>query len=307
MPWHVAKSDECPTSRPWAVIKDSDGSIEGCHATKEEAEDQMAALYASEENARNFDFGVFGERERRLFPIEIEDVRDSRAGDGQFTIRGHAAVFDQWSLDLGGFREKIAKGAFDDVLSDNPDVWLLWDHDPRWTLARTTNKTLELRTDPRGLHYWGRVAPTSYASDLRVLLERGDIDQASFAFTVKRDEWKITGEDEDEKVERTILEVGELYDVTVTAMGAYPQTDSQMAAARAYAAAHGLEIPVAPTSADTESGESQDSLASSEHTAAQESPAASGPTPLEQLQRSAEERVAAERAEYDRLLKEITS
>jgi HK97 family phage prohead protease len=178
-------------------------------------------------------YGVFGDTERRELKIVTDEVRASGAGEGQFTVRGHAAVFDQWSLDLGGFREKIAAAAFDDVLSRNPDTWLLWDHDTRYVLARTTNKTLELRIDPRGLHYWARVAPTSYAADLRVLLERGDIDQASFAFTVAQDEWRITGEGDDEQVERTILEVGELFDVTVTAMGAYPQTDSQVARERA--------------------------------------------------------------------------
>lgn len=178
-------------------------------------------------------YGVFGKQERRELPIVNDEVRDSGAGDGQFTMRGHAAVFDQWSLDLGGFREKIAPSAFDEVLSRNPDAWLLWDHDTRYVLARTSNKTLELRLDPRGLHYWARVAPTSYAADLRVLMERGDIDQASFAFTVAKDEWRITGEGDDERVERTILEVADLYDVTVTAMGAYPQTDSQVARERA--------------------------------------------------------------------------
>ena len=174
-------------------------------------------------------YGQLGGRETRAVPITVDEIRDSGAGAGQFTVRGHAAVFDQWSLDLGFFREKIDRAAFDTVLADNPDVWLLWDHDTRWTLARTANKTLELRTDPRGLHYWGRVAPTSYAEDLRVLMERGDINQASFAFTVARDEWTIrTDENGDEQVERVILEVDQLYDVTVTAMGAYSQTDSQV-------------------------------------------------------------------------------
>lgn len=52
MPWHVAKSEECPASRPYAVIKDDDGSVEGCHASEAAAEDQMAALYASEQEGR---------------------------------------------------------------------------------------------------------------------------------------------------------------------------------------------------------------------------------------------------------------
>jgi len=49
MPWHVGTSDTCPSSKPHAVIKDSDGTVEGCHATEEQAKAQVAALYASEE------------------------------------------------------------------------------------------------------------------------------------------------------------------------------------------------------------------------------------------------------------------
>jgi uncharacterized protein len=49
MPWHVARTDQCPTSRPWGVVKNDDGSVDGrCHATREGADRQMAALYASE-------------------------------------------------------------------------------------------------------------------------------------------------------------------------------------------------------------------------------------------------------------------
>lgn len=252
------------------------------------------------------DLGKFGERERRVFPIEVEDVRDSRAGGGQFTIRGHAAVFDQWSLDLGGFREKIAPTAFDNVLARNPDVHLNWDHDMRWVLARSANKTLELRTDPRGLHYWGRVAPTSYASDLRVLMERGDIDQASFAFTVAKDEWRIVDEGGEERVERTIHEVGDLFDVTVTAAGAYPQTDSVVAHARAYAQEQGLiSENVAPEGADAESEESQDPLASEERAAEPETAASTAPA-LDALKRTTQTEVDLERVEYQRLLKEMT-
>lgn len=46
MPWHIGKHAECST---FAVIKDDDDSLAGCHDTKEEAEAQMAALYANED------------------------------------------------------------------------------------------------------------------------------------------------------------------------------------------------------------------------------------------------------------------
>ena len=168
--------------------------------------------------------------EIRTFPFAVEDVRDAEGGRSKdFTIKGHAAVYNKWSHDLGGFREKIAKGAFDNALSRDPHVLHLWDHDTRFVLSSTRNKTLELRSDPAGLRMWSKVAPTSYAADLRVLMERDDINQSSFAFTVAKDEWKIVEEGDEERVERTILEVGELFDVTTTAMGAYPTTDSQVA------------------------------------------------------------------------------
>ena len=49
MPYHVAKTGDCPTSKPWGVIKDSDGEVMGCHATKGEANDQLAAIHANED------------------------------------------------------------------------------------------------------------------------------------------------------------------------------------------------------------------------------------------------------------------
>lgn len=166
-------------------------------------------------------------------PLEGVEVRESGAGDGSYTIRGHAAVFNKLSLDLGGFREKVAPTAFDRVLTEDPDVLAVWDHDTRYVLARSRNKTLDMRIDPYGLHTWMRVAPTSYAADLRVLMERGDIDQASWMFTIERETWEITQRaDGTEEIVATIEEVKDLYDVTVTGRGAYPQTDMTVAHGR---------------------------------------------------------------------------
>src|SRR4249920_1591703 len=49
MPWHVARSGSCPPGKPFAVIKDQDGSTVACHETKESATQQVRALYASEQ------------------------------------------------------------------------------------------------------------------------------------------------------------------------------------------------------------------------------------------------------------------
>lgn len=55
MPWHIESNhSSCPSSRPWAVVKDDDGEVEGCHETRAKAARQIAALNASEsEKAEN--------------------------------------------------------------------------------------------------------------------------------------------------------------------------------------------------------------------------------------------------------------
>jgi len=68
------------------------------------------------------------------------------------------------------------------------------------------------------------MAPVSYAQDLAVLLERGDITQMSFAFEVVKDQWETV--DEEAGVElRTLLEV-KLWDVSVVTYPAYEETDA---------------------------------------------------------------------------------
>ena len=45
MPWSITENAAgCPTEKPWGVVNDTDDSIEGCHATEDEAKAQVAAL-----------------------------------------------------------------------------------------------------------------------------------------------------------------------------------------------------------------------------------------------------------------------
>ena len=67
MPWSIRKIDG-----EFCVIKDDDGENEGCHASRTEAEAQMAALYASEESKGILDQaidrikGMFAPKEKPL-------------------------------------------------------------------------------------------------------------------------------------------------------------------------------------------------------------------------------------------------
>lgn len=262
MPWHVEEShDACPASRPWAVVKDADGEVEGCHATQSEAQDQVAALYANEGGGMNARIDKIRdfvkEHDDKLYrgvPFQVESVRASGdpAKKGSYAITGEAIVTDAWSLDLGGFREKIAPGAADEALRNEPHVLHTWDHDTSKVLSSTRGSKykLDLRVNEnKNLAFHSQVVPTSYANDLHELLDDGIVAEASFAFTTPDDgsgeEWTVA---DDGVVERTITKIQRLFDVTTCALGAYPATESALALRSLVngRAEKRAEIPVTP-------------------------------------------------------------
>lgn len=164
--------------------------------------------------------------ERRTVPAGVE-FRDST--EGNLIFEGHAAVFDSWSSDLGGFREMIKPGAFRKALRANPDVRFLFNHNPDLVMARTTVPdgpgSLRLEEDGRGLRVKAELAPTTAANDLRTLAKAGVVDQMSFAFSMRDggvDDWNSTYTD------RTILQFGAVADVSPVTYPAYPETTASM-------------------------------------------------------------------------------
>lgn len=138
-------------------------------------------------------------------------------------IEGHAAVFNTLSEPLGGFREKIAPGAFKRTLRESPDVRALVDHDASKVIGRTTAGTLEVREDSTGLKV--RITPpdTSAGRDILASIRRGDIDQMSFGFSVREEKWEHKRSDEDDMDIRTLIDV-DLFEVSAVAFPAYPDT-----------------------------------------------------------------------------------
>lgn len=172
--------------------------------------------------------------------IELREPGDQDNGGDTFTLTGHAAVFELETelFDAGHLklRERIARGAFTRVLASQPDVHLTIGHDMDKALARTGVRgvgRLDLSEDEKGLRVRASIdASLSYARDLAILMKRKIIDQMSFAFTVAKDERTVTTDDAGNDDElRTIVEIGNLYDVSVLAQGAYSQTDAAIRAA----------------------------------------------------------------------------
>jgi HK97 family phage prohead protease len=153
--------------------------------------------------------------ERRTFTVQ--DVEARQAEDGTMRLRGYAAVFNDSSVPLP-FKENIAPGAFRKTLSETPDVRLLINHEGL-PLARTKNGTLTLTEDDRGLFMDAIIADTTEGRDLYKLVERGDVDQMSFAFRVIRQKWS------EDRSTRTLTEVSLADgDVSVVTYPAYPTT-----------------------------------------------------------------------------------
>jgi uncharacterized protein len=155
--------------------------------------------------------------ERRYFSCPDIELR-ADGDDGPSVLIGYAAVFDQLSEDLGGFREQIAPNAF--ASSIGGDIRALFNHDTNQILGRTKAKTLVVTEDQRGLRCEITLPDTTVARDLRESIRVGNIDQMSFGFRTKKDNWA----DVDGKIVRTLIDI-ELLDVSPVTFPAYPQTE----------------------------------------------------------------------------------
>ncbi len=168
------------------------------------------------------------ETERLTWDGEVSELRlvdaGERAEGGASVLEGYAAPFDKWSVDLFGFKERIAPGAFADDLKKNPDVRALVDHDSSKMLGRTKAGTLVLEEDKKGLK--ARITPpdTTVANDLMENIRLRNITQMSFGFQTVEDEWN------EKFTERTLKKV-KLFDVSVVTFPAYRQTSIKVRSA----------------------------------------------------------------------------
>ena len=117
------------------------------------------------------------ELERRLI-ADAPGLEVKADENGRTVIRGYAAVVESESQDLGGFVEIIERGAFDEVMRANPDVFGKYNHER--VIGRTSSGTMRLMVDERGLRY--EIDPPRSAADVVELIERGDVRGSSFAF-----------------------------------------------------------------------------------------------------------------------------
>ena len=149
------------------------------------------------------------------------EIRVAKAEDGTRTVSG-LIPYNSLSVDMWGFQELIAPGAFASALGADADVLALRDHDPKLLLGRTKSQTLQLNDSPEGLRYTLTLPNTTAANDLAESIDRGDLDTTSFGFGCDEDSWAAA---DDGTVIRTLKQVT-LFEVSPCSFAAYP--DSQV-------------------------------------------------------------------------------
>ncbi len=126
MPWKIVKNDSgCSTSKPWGVRKESDNSLEGCHASEADAQAHMRALYANESVEAPMKYSI----------RQTDDGWEIVNGDGDvlatFVTQGtyeqptddpayNGAVAQLGALVTEAWTERIAAAAGDGLL---PEHW----------------------------------------------------------------------------------------------------------------------------------------------------------------------------------------
>jgi len=84
---------------------------------------------------------------------------------------------------------------------------------------------LTIRQDELGLRFDAVAPDTGYGRDLLTLINRGDINQASFGWSTKEDRWE---ERPDGTIMRYLVKAERLYDVGPVTFPAYTGTNVQM-------------------------------------------------------------------------------
>lgn len=149
---------------------------------------------------------------------EYRNFMEFRTLDDQtspYIVTGYACTYDKYPL-WGDYRERVAPDAFDGA--DLSDVILQFDHQGR-VYARTSNRTLRVTPDARGLLVRADLSGSAAARELFEEIRAGLITKMSFGFRVAKDHA------EDKDYTRVIDRVAKVYDVSAVSLPANEHTE----------------------------------------------------------------------------------
>lgn len=154
---------------------------------------------------------------RRVVEFELRAAGDESSQE--LYVEGYAVRFNEptvlWEYDGKQYKEQVDDRAFEGA--DMADVIFNYNHGGK-VMARTRNKTLELKVDKKGLHIRARLDGTEEGRRLYEEIKGGYIDRMSYAYTVKESAY------DSENRLRTIRKIKKLYDVSAVDIPAYDTT-----------------------------------------------------------------------------------
>lgn len=139
------------------------------------------------------------------------------------TLVGVVHLFGQLTKRDGRYIA-FAPGAFDKAL-ETSDTRAFVNHDTTLLLGRRTNGTVRVSADSKALRAEIDLPNTTYANDLRALVERGDLAEFSFGVSGGQIE---RSQAPDGLPLHTFTTVDELFDVSPVSVPAFAGTSAQL-------------------------------------------------------------------------------
>lgn len=157
----------------------------------------------------------------------VDGEKRGEHGERMRTVRGYAILFDTPSEPMGRFIETIDPRALDHLGDLNKlDVQMLYGHDYNLVMARTTNGSLRLTKDKRGVLAEADI-DLSDPDGMRLVrkIERGLITQQSFGFRLGDE---TVTEQKDGTMRAHVTRIDALYEVSPVGLPAYRDTNVEM-------------------------------------------------------------------------------
>lgn len=165
------------------------------------------------------------EREYRDFTLVVVENENNDTEERKMVI-GYASVFDTPYTLYDGIdvviQEQVDSRAFDEA--DLSDVIFQYNHEGR-VFARTSNNTLAIIPDERGLAIEADLGGTEIGNQLYQEIKGGYTTKMSYGYTVRDAEWTDSKMEDGRTLElRTIKAVGKVYDVSAVSIPANDAT-----------------------------------------------------------------------------------
>lgn len=147
------------------------------------------------------------------------------ASEDQMIVEGYASTFNDpyllWSDEEVEVWETVDSHAFDEC--DMSDVIMQYDHEGR-VFARIRNNTLQVTPDERGLFVRADLGGTDLGRGLYQEISGGYTDKMSFGFIVAEDKREVTEVEGKTRLDRIILSVSKVFDVSAVSLPANNNT-----------------------------------------------------------------------------------